>query len=467
MGYNPSTQVITAAVGIHDVQRALGVSSNDLYTLARSGNIHRLSPYKPIRGNLNGYSDKPGEMSDTDLINRNLGFVMPEFPFTKSGTTYDFNTVIKAICAEDAIPWLTMPGYSDVDSRGTIGNGWVYNMPVANTHYARLTDFNHYDHSQKNAYENTTFEVLAGSKIVQPGQAANTYTGNFFVKLDPFAPHNFASLYQKRVGVAFVIGTNVYFFIGKGSDDGSYIGTKAMGARQTWVNVPDVFFREIIDNKCSGNNDITIYVVGFMAPNSYAGYQNIKSGVSGYTYQSNPNSMNGLIPLPGLDYDTITWQHSGSVDGYVTLTGNGEFIITHQDTSTIKLMTATNLYNGTAQFYLRSDALRYTFEIKNASNQQVWPTNGQPSTSYESFDYFTPVDISNDTAGVQKTTVLANSGCTDLLSLPDNTYSVNGYKVLVHLWYMPGLNPQGPPNTSEMYEAGSFVIQIGDTPPLD
>lgn len=455
--------IISAPVSIYDVQRALGIDSPDLYTLARNGNIKRLSPYKPIRGNLNGYSDKVGEMSDTDIINRNLGFVLPEFPFTKSATTYDFNTVIKGIIA-DNIPWSTIPGSSDVDSRGSIGNGWVYNMPVANTHYARLTDFNHYDHGQKNAYENTTFEVLEGTKSVYTG---GSYTAKFFVKMSPLAPRNFRTLIGKYLGVAItspnVQSGAVFFYVGNGSGDFSSISSAAMGVDECSVIMPSTLFDEIV-SKCSGQNDIVLNVVGFVAPSSYAGYQNIKSSYSGY--QANPNTMNGLIPLPGLDADTIVWHPSLSNICYLQLNGSGSIITPGQTQTTMVIRSVVNTYisSSATTFYLYR-YIKYTYDILDANDNVVYSMTTKTSFIPDG-QTFNAIDVTNNPSTSANTFDLTDYNITKTLSLPNQSYSVDGYRVLVYLWYLDGVNPSSE-SGHDYRISGQFFIKIGTPSPFD
>lgn len=451
-----SNGVITAPVSIRDVQKALGVASGDLMTLARSGQIRRLSPYKPIRGNQNGQTDTPGVLADVDIINRNLGFAIPEFPFTVSGTTWNFNAVIKGI-VDDTVPWPTTPGPTDTDSRGSIGNGWIYGMPVVATHFARLTDFNGYSSSQPNGYVDTTFEVLAGTKNIYAG---GSYTAKFFVRMSPLAPRNFRSLVGKYLGVAItspsIESGAVYFYIGNGTDDFSSIATAAMGEAECSVIIPSTLFN-IIVGKCSGQNDIVLNVVGFVAPSGYAGYQNIKSDYAGYI--ANPNAMNGLMPLPGLDADTIIWHPSSTLLCYLNIIGNGSIITPGTTQTTMVLKSVTNNYGYTDTFNMYASAVQYTYDIIDANNNVVYQQTQRSRFGNSS----AVVDVTNPSAGTHRREDLTDYNIQQTLSLPNQSYSIDGYRVIVYLWYWSGVNP-----TSGTYQISSqFFIKIGTPSPFD
>ena len=448
MGYNNG--VVTAPVGVRDVQRALGNGSPDVYTLARAGSIKRLSPYKPIRGNLNNYTDTPGTLSDTDIINRNLGFIFPTF------TGQSFNTIIKNIIT-NSNQWSTNPGDSDLNTRGSIGNGWVYNMPVPQTHYARLTDFNHYDHNSPNEYEATTFEVLDSTKSIYSG---GSYTAKFFVKMSPLAPRNFRSLIGMRLGVAItspsVQSGAVFFYVGDGSGN-SAISTAAMGVAECSVVIPATLFTEII-NKCSGQEDIILNTVGFFAPSTYGGYQNIKSGYTGY--QANPSAMNGLIPLPGLGWDSIIWHPSLTEICYLQIIGSGNIITPGTTQSTMILRSVLNTYtSSTVTTFILRRYIKYTYEILNASGTTVY-TMSQKASFIPDGDLFNEIDVTNDPPGTAAWTDLEPYNLTKTLALPNQSYSVDGYRVRVYIWYLDGVNPVT--ESGHDYRISSeFVITIG------
>lgn len=465
MSYNPSTGIVqdTGAndgVSIRDVQRALGVSSPDLYTLARSGNIKRLSPYKPIRGDMNGYSDKPGVMSDTDIINRNLGFLLPTFPFTKSGTTWNFESVIRGIANDNNVPWNTTPSASDTNTRGSIGNGWVYNMPIVNTHFVRLTDFNNYCNQHGNSYESTTFEVLEGTKNIYSG---GSFTAKFFVKMSPLAPRNFKTLSGMHLGVAIIVPTSsssvVLFYIGTGSSDFSVISTNAMGVAECSVIIPSTLFTEVI-RRCTGQVDLTLNVVGFFAPASYSGYQNILSTYSGY--QSNPNSMNGLIPVPGLDTDIIIWHPSSTSLCYLNIIGSGSIITPGTTTTTMMLRSVINTYNNTDAFNFYASQVKFTYDILDTNNNVVYSL-AQKAQFGNSTDV---INVKNTSAGSHTTVDLEPYNITQTLSLPNQSYSVDGYRVCVYLWYLAGVNPTTG-SDSDWKISNQFFIKIGTPSPLD
>lgn len=456
MGYNPINKIISSPVGVYDVERAMGIVG-DVFTLARCGRIRRLSPYKPIRGNLNGYSDKPGTMSDNDIINRNLGFLIPTF----SGA--DFNNTIKGIIT-DSVAWSTLPGPTDVNSRGSIGNGWVYNMPIPGTHFARLTDFNKYDGNSANAYTDTTFEVIDSAKSIYTG---GSYTAKFFVRMSPMAPQNFRSMIDCCLGVAVtspdVQSGAVFFYVGNGNGDFSVIGTAAMGVAECSVIMPSELFDEIVA-KCSGQNDIVINVVGFFAPNTFNGYQNIKSSYAGY--QANPSAMNGLMPLPGLGWDTIVWHPSLTDICYLQLTGSGNIIPPGSTQSEMVIKSVLNTYTSTVvtTFYLYR-FIKYTYEILNGSGTVIYSMDTKAAFIPDG-TVFAGVNVTNDPPGTAHSFDLTSYDIKKTLALPNQSYSVDGYRVRVKLWYLDGVNPTE--EAGHTYRvAGEFFIRIGTPTPFD
>ena len=443
--------IISAPVSIEDVERALGDASTDLYTLARSQNIKRLSPYKPIRGNLNGCTDKIGILTDYDIIDRNMGFNIPTFPFTG----VSFEDVIKGIVM-NTNSWPTVPSSTDQNTRGSIGNGWVYNMPIEQTHYARLTDFNHYDHNNGNSYESTTFEVLEGTKSIIAGQ---TYTGKFFVKMDPYHPKNFKSALNYAVGVAIVKASfsgATYYYIGGESGTGySSITQNEMGTSECDVIIPSTLFAKLL-SYFSGNDDISIYVVGFLAPLRFAGYQNIDNNASKYHAA---NDINTLIPLPGLGYDNITW-HPATRLCYLDFNGNGSVIEPGTTATTLQLLSVVNNYTqAVTTFYLYSTLVKYTYKIYNGT------TEVYSMTSRTSFPAGTVLDVSNTQVGQATRFNLIGDFPTQNVNIP-RQYSIDGYRVQITIWYLDGVNPVT--ETDHDYcQAGSFWIKIGYPSPDD
>jgi len=446
-----TNNIISAPVSIEDVQHALGETSGDLYTLCRSDKIKRLSPYKPIRGNLNNQTDKVGVLSDSDIIDRNMGFDIPTFPWT--GIT--FEQIIRGIVT-NSNTWGTVPSSTDQNTRGSIGNGWVYNKPIEQTHYARLTDFNHYDGNNGNSYETTTFEVLEGTKSIIAGQ---TYTGKFFVKMSPYHPKNFKSALQYAVGVAIVrasfTGTTYYYIGGETGTGYSSITQNAMGVSECDLIIPDALFTKLL-NYFTGTSDISIYAVGFLAPLSFAGYQNIDSQANKYHAA---NDINTLIPLPGLGYDNMTW-HPASRLCYLDFNGNGTVIEPGTTATTLQLLSVVNNYTtAVTSFTLYSSLVKYTYQIYNGTSVVY------SMSTRASFPSGTTVDVSNTQVDQATRFNLIGEFPTQTMNIPQ-TYSNDGYRVQVTIWYLDGVNPVT--ETGHDYcQAGSFWIKIGTPSPDD
>lgn len=442
-----SNGIITAPVSFGDVNATLGTSHTDLYTMCRDDNIKRLSPYKPIRGNIRSQADTPNVLSDDDFINRDMGYLIPTF----SGQ--NFAATIKGI-VDNTNQWSTIPSAGDTNTRGSIGNGWVYNMPIPNTNFARLSDFRYYDHNCNNSYQSNTYEVLAGTKIVYTG---GSYTAKFFVKMNPLSPNMFRTLIGYRLGVAIyspnVSNGAVFFYVGTGSGDLSAITTASVGVTECSVIMPSTLFDEII-GRASGSSDIIFNAVGFFAPAAYGGYQNILSSYSGY--QANPSAMNSLIPLAGSGYDTFVWKPSSTDTTYLSFSCGGSVIRVGQTSGqgTIYSVTNSSEVYGTGTFYLRN-LITYTYEIKNTNDVVVYSRN-----THATFGSIGIIDVSNTQQGEHKTTAVDISGN---ISLPDASYSVEGYKLVVTLWYPKGVDPQNANNGRGM--AGQFTITITDNVP--
>ena len=448
-----TNNIISAPVSIEDVQRALGETSADLYTLCRSDKIKRLSPYKPIRGTTRGNTDKIEVLTDNDIIERDMGFDIQQFPW--NGIT--FESVIRGIVTNSA-NWPNTPQSTDQDTRGSIGNGWIYNKPIEQTNYARLTDFNHYDGNNGNNYETTTFEVLEGTKSIIAGQ---TYTGKFFVKMSPYHPKNFKSALRYAVGVAIVksdfTGTTYYFIGGETGTGYSSITENAMGTPECDVIIPQTLFNTLLDYfSRTFTSDTILYAVGFLAPISFAGYQNIDSNASKYHAA---NDINSLIAIPGLGYDNITW-HPASRVCYLDFNGNGSIIEPGTTATTLQLLSVVNTYTtAVAQFTLYSSLVKYTYKIYNGtsvvysmSTRASWPAG-------------TTVDVSNTQQGQATRFNLIGEFPTQTMNIP-STYSHNGYRVQVTIWYLDGVNPVDA-STHDYCEAGSFWIKIGTPSPDD
>jgi hypothetical protein len=135
MAYNSETGVITGPVSIYDVQRALGVSSNDNSTLCTHQNINIWAKYKPVANSIL----LPAYMSQWNNILKEWNPNANWFHGTQAaGWRYglsfnEYNSISALIAA--------------YDNRTDNMNGWVYHRPqVTANSKPRLSDFASYNH---------------------------------------------------------------------------------------------------------------------------------------------------------------------------------------------------------------------------------------------------------------------------------------------------------------------------------
>lgn len=174
MGYSSSTGVITAPVGIQDVQQALGDGRTDLGLLCQSSNINMWAKYKPVVKNM--IDTTPQLNSDSGKTWKNIngtGGLGTDAWF--KGTAGNFGITPKVIhhnggAGDDRM--LDVLEDIAVFATGNL-NGWVYTKPSggAASPY-RLIDFNRY-----NAKAVPPIKVVTGkSEITEASGASWEYS---------------------------------------------------------------------------------------------------------------------------------------------------------------------------------------------------------------------------------------------------------------------------------------------------
>lgn len=141
MAYDKDLGIVSAPVGIADVQHALGSARSDLATLCSSQYINPMAKYKPVRYN------KIDALTDAERLS----------------TRYGMGATVPSYAANNANP-------SNIV--------WTYEKVRVNTDWSRLTDFNGYFHR---ACVPFAFEV---SGALQDGVGfqlyVNSSAGNYY-----------------------------------------------------------------------------------------------------------------------------------------------------------------------------------------------------------------------------------------------------------------------------------------------
>lgn len=138
MGYSPGTNMITAPIGIHDVQRCFGSSRNDVGDLIANVNINKWAKYKPLK------FAKIEQLNATNMISVNYGIIdIPTWTRMDYMATFLFSASRQSLsqtywpeCDRTRTP---TPALAD--------EYWAYQRPTggASSPY-RLTDFKDYYH---------------------------------------------------------------------------------------------------------------------------------------------------------------------------------------------------------------------------------------------------------------------------------------------------------------------------------
>lgn len=455
MSYNPSTGIVqdlgaNDGINQYDVQRALGVSSGDWGTLCTHTNIKTLSKYKPIKDTLNGQQATPQKLTDTDYINRNMGFTMDKFPWNNGP---DFDEVIKKI-VDNTLVW---PSFTPSAEGRHIGNSWIYQPIVINTNFSRISDFDNYNSHSADKYTDTTLVVWDDIKMVT--SKTRDYVAKFTIEMWPFCPPNFVSLKDYCMGIAIfspdVRSGTVYFYVS------SDIISNSINYSVFDMQMTSAMFKDFLAKIPSTVREATFYAVGFFAPKSMRGLNNI-TGTDKY------NQLNNCIAVPGLGYDTFVWRDPGSGGNTCLLTFDASPTTILQVSGrqfTARINSVTNNYDITTTVILYPTYIYYTYDLVRA-NGTVDPTYSH--TTRARFGQNTgSVDVTNtqiDQGGnvVHKTTDLSSYNIVANIPLDAQAQVASGDRVIVYLWY---LTYNSVPGTNEDYvKVSQFTVPVGVLP---
>ena len=122
---------ITAPVSIYDVQRALGVGSNDLKTLCDSETLNLWAKYKPVR--LVSQNDSPAPITDSTRRQNSYGVHV--------GANYDFAPTTDMYEIEQACQQFGITTMAQLEA--AISQGFLKRSGPTANYFCRLTDFVH------------------------------------------------------------------------------------------------------------------------------------------------------------------------------------------------------------------------------------------------------------------------------------------------------------------------------------
>lgn len=472
MPYNSTTKIVstntvngvTYGITWRDVQQALGVTDTDEHALCQSGRVRMLSRYKPIVDTLNGQTRTKATLSNNDFMLRNWGFRIPKF----QGTALDSKA--KAIVKGGAL-WSTFTN-AQMEA-ANIGNGWVYPAPVHNVNFARISDFNGYDHSKPNNYQHNTIAITNEYRVIA-GVDKVTNDVQISFDLSPYSPRNFKSLEGYRLAVAFwyqveranntPYESDTYFYVGPGSSH--VISLSATDQTAMTLTVPQATFQALLNKAINGAMhaySATFYAVGFFAPGNYGGYDNI-------TGSSNANSLSDLIPLPGLGYETFQLQNVAGTGDYdvCLLAVSGTYLtllVSGSKTGfAAKILSVTNNYDlintdSGGTIYFKTAYLKYTYDVIKPNGDKDTTLSQGSLTRFG--NHTAEIDVSNTvrTNGVvtHKTTDLGGNNITANIPVM-NSGALAGYTIVVKLWYLTYNSVVG---TDEIYhQAGQFAVVV-------
>lgn len=145
-----ANNVITAPVSIYDVQRCLGLSSNDVGTLCASERIKRWAKFKPV--NIGGTYGGSTYINTYPLLNASTKRWDESLSFQWWRDTNRHNNLSRY----GIIPVIATSA-SALYTKYSEGGEWLYYPPMGGSNYPyRLIDFNQYYH---NAPEPTGLEI--------------------------------------------------------------------------------------------------------------------------------------------------------------------------------------------------------------------------------------------------------------------------------------------------------------------
>lgn len=136
-----ANNVITAPVSIYDVQRCLGLSSNDVGTLCASERIKRWAKFKPV--NIGGTYGGSTYINTYPLLNASTKRWNESLSFQWWRDTNRHNNLSRY----GIIPVIATSA-SSLYTKYSEGGEWLYYPPMGGSNYPyRLIDFNQYYHN--------------------------------------------------------------------------------------------------------------------------------------------------------------------------------------------------------------------------------------------------------------------------------------------------------------------------------
>lgn len=147
MAYSSSTGIITAPVGIQDVQQALGDGRTDLGTLCKSNNINMWAKYKPVVKNM--IDTTPQLNSDSGKTWKNIngtGGLGTDAWFRATAGNFGITPCAISYSTDNNRMLTALNSLANDYINGGL-NGWTYTKPGGGSSSPyRLIDFNRYNH---------------------------------------------------------------------------------------------------------------------------------------------------------------------------------------------------------------------------------------------------------------------------------------------------------------------------------
>lgn len=212
MGY--SNGVVSAPVGIYDVRRALGLSSNDLGTLCKSTRINMWSKFKPVR--LNMIDTVTGQWDATNTTWYSDASWFRGNP-NDNYAAYGWKPPVGGGSASALATLLSNYSYSSSVNANHY-NGWVAELPQGSSGLYRspyrLTDFAGYNHNanippEKLSCDTELIVYASGSARITPTYIQRATDDNPISQRDYVTPKDilqkvFGDLATVRTGFALV-----------------------------------------------------------------------------------------------------------------------------------------------------------------------------------------------------------------------------------------------------------------------
>ena len=211
MGYNSTTQIVTAPVSIYDVQRALGKSSPDLKTLAMSDTINKWAKFKPVKLMTTSAPYRPvvDVLSQMDMSNSDHS----RWSWKNTSTWWRATNGMCGLVIHqyESLNDLLMDYFSPHEVGYQIQWKWEYD-PLDSSHNARLTDFAGYRHnaipplhdfmSDKDIYYSQG-SLVDTKVVIGPGFNVQDFSLGASLSLDDFGNGGYFSNYYFGVVILY------------------------------------------------------------------------------------------------------------------------------------------------------------------------------------------------------------------------------------------------------------------------